>query len=64
MSKPQTDRRPYMSAIDKAKELAAMLRSEALTDDERFELVYIVCDAACPWCGSRTGISCQCTNDE
>lgn len=64
MSKPQTDRRPYMAAIDKANELADMLRSEDLTDDERAEISYIVNSAACQWCGSLRGSSCQCTNDE
>lgn len=54
----------YMVAIDRANELAAMLRSESLTDDERHEVVCIVSDAACPWCGSLKGRSCQCTNDE
>ena len=64
MSTMKTDRRPYMAAIDKANELAAMLRSEALTDDERAEVSYIINSAACQWCGSLRGSSCQCTNDE
>lgn len=62
MSTMKTDRRPYMAAIDKANELAAMLRSESLT--ERYETVQIVRDAACQWCGSLRGSSCQCTNDK
>lgn len=61
---PVTQTRPYMAAIDKANELAAMLRSESLTDDERYEAVCIVSDAACQWCGSLKGRSCQCTNDK
>lgn len=64
MSTMKTDRRPYMAAIDKANELAAMLRSESLTDDERAEVSYIINSASCPWCGSLRGSSCQCTNDE